>query len=309
MDNLKDKPEYTDQVIKLVEKSFSYPKNFSFQKDFAPLFIKTNLEHLYFLRDGEKVIATALCSKRDLCYRDKYFPTLFIGGISVHESYRSKGLSRQMFTFLEDQYKDVLFFILWSELQEFYQKLGFVEMGVIYEYENLDRNAIFESLPKDYEEKFNNLSHDLIIPFRDQQLWQSWREHKTITKEGSSLKDKGYDLQEVCHEFYPLKLFPKTSAKKVWSPVEFEEKELFSLRFLGLFKVISEDRFKEFIEWISQEQLQIKSFYQDSLELDFKQQSFKLNLSDFLRGLWGPDFILEFENLAPKIYISGFDSI
>lgn len=309
MDNLKDKPEYTDQVIKLVEKSFSYPKDFSFQKDFAPLFIKTNLEHLYFLRDGEKVIATALCSKRDLCYRDKYFPTLFIGGISVHESYRSKGLSRQIFTFLEDHYKDILFFILWSELQEFYQKLGFVEMGVIYEYENQDRRGIPESLPKDYEEKFNNLSQDLIIPSRDQHLWQCWREHKTIIKEGSSLKSKGYDLQEICHEFYPLGTFPNTSAQKVWSPTEFKEKELSSLRFLGLFKVISENRFKEFIEWISQGKIHIRSLQQNILELEFNQQSYELNLSDFLRGLWGPDFISEFEKLVPQIYLPGFDSI
>ena len=54
MMNLKDQPEYYQQTLSLIEKSFGYNEKYSFAIDFAPLLDQSNWHHCFILLDEEK---------------------------------------------------------------------------------------------------------------------------------------------------------------------------------------------------------------------------------------------------------------
>ncbi len=83
--------------------------------------------------DQEIVLAHANLWIRQLRSRptDQFWPVGLIGNVATHPSYQGQGLMKQAFTWLNQQAKtkNLSALILWSDLQEFYQKLGFESLA------------------------------------------------------------------------------------------------------------------------------------------------------------------------------------
>jgi len=324
INSLQERQDLVEETLSLIESCFGYknPK-YKFKNDFSLLFNQKNYRNLFILTENDKVIAHIGSLPRELVFKNKKFPILMWGGICVSPEYQGKGIFGFFFNdlqkIIDNQYALSL---LWSGLDSTYEKFHFYECGMIQQIKPLSQNKL-ESLNNDLSLNEKNLiiqsyqqCHQQIVTIhRTDDDWKNIWNHPSIkifkNKDCFAFGEKGLDLQNVLYEFHPpssVDSFKKYS-KIIWNGFIKEADVSDEVLFAALVRIHPTDHFKKMIEEISNGKIKVLSIQNKTIEIAFDNQFFNINQNEFLKGIWGPGKISEFEGLVPPLFISGIDSV
>ena len=101
------------------------------------------------------------------------FPVALIGNVATHRSFRKQGLMQQLFDYLSrsSESHGLHALILWSDLNSFYQNLGFVPFGTEFRW-SIPRNLLPNKLAKGsgerlvVETKLKNPDYNRLLDLR-----------------------------------------------------------------------------------------------------------------------------------------------
>ena len=314
---LSDSPEKMNECIELIEKAFGYEENHSYKDDFSPLFDEKNLPYCYFLEEEGEVVATLLTLPKQLEYKDKKLPVIFIGGIGVKDEKRGGGLFRSLLETIFLLNPEEALYLLWSDLSQLYEKFSFYEFGLVSENDLREEKSedlkVFppeelETVIKSYQE----LSQSFLVPHRTPDDWHDLFQSRSIRHltdgEGHFyFVDKGMDLQGICHERHPFNS-PDLKGFCNWNYNPQKEDQV--NRYMGFIRLGNLDKLSEFIEYSSGERLRIIERNQEGLiTVFFDGDHYDLSDRDFIQGIWGPGHVEEWVGLVPPLMIFGHDSI
>lgn len=340
---LSNNPEYFDEVLNLIEEEFHYNDSFSFEKDFAPLMNPLNFEHcyLYIDRFTNKVAAHLAICQRFLVKNEAVIKVALVGGIATHKNFRRRHLFKSLMDHALEENRGCGLFILWSDLENIYEKFNFHRTGGLIE----TGTRIFSSSerPKGYEKnKFSSLSDDefdslveLYSNFNEKKFFTLKREEKdwSIIREMSSIDlyvrknlqgkicryfcvNKGRDLTNIIHEVGALDnneyagLIKDLETYKLWMPEteggHFKSRDIF---YTAFFRIGSIAEFNHFLDKASDGLLKITNHNTELIHFDFKGEKFEVSHKDFLQYLFGPKPLVEFVSFGLSLYVAGADSI
>lgn len=328
-------PQYKEDLLKLIESEFNYPGDQSYQTDFYPLFNLDNYKNLHLIIDikNKTPVAHIGVHFKEITYAplSLQYEVALLGGIVTHPQHRGKGLFQKLINSIHQQYSaQLLFFILWSDLSEMYVKYEYHQLGVTQQVGT--ESLTLENIPHHFKKvKLKELSTDqrnqiknLYLKSNSQFLSFTRNDHdwSLIEKISSSnlyihqeeskiieyfFYEKGADLNDIIHEYYIID-WPAISHLKVWKPTcdpILGQKTIYS----ALFKIANKSQAIEFIKNISKDQIQINSIIEPEIKFTFKHQDYRLSINDFLQGLFGPNYIPDFQHFKIPIFFSGLDSI
>lgn len=341
---LSDNPEYFEEVIHLIEEEFHYSTLHHYEIDFAPLVDPLNFENCYLYIDQETnaVAAHLAVCRRILIKNNCELKIALIGGIATRKNFRGKNLFKSLMSHaIEKHNNNVGLFILWSELENFYEKFSFYRTGGLIE--TGKRNFSASERPSGYEKtKFSSLSDkefnsivELYTSFNEQNFFTIKREDKdwSIIREMSSIDlfvkknhageiekyfcvNKGKDLTNIIHEVSCKSstnfstLLKDLENFKLWLPEtegsKFMSSEIFYTAFL---KLGSTELINNFLKEITRDELKILKSDNEQIEFSFKGKEFQATHKDFLQYLFGPKPLVEFEPYKLSLYITGTDSV
>lgn len=240
------------QVLTLIEKSFGYTKNHSYKEDFLPLFQKDFHPGSVNAYSNSLLVGHIGYCLREIVLANKTYPIAMLGGIAVDNNFRGQGIFKKLLNeVIESLDSKVAFFILWSGDNSLYENFNFHQCGKVYQWGEKDFNKNFipvcdltdsdlQQMKELYEASWPNRI------FRSSRQWQSLKEMNGVSvyleKEKNllisyALKNKGFDLQGVVHEFAsaPLQRFiDEYKDSKVWSPTQSNIEEGNKKLWLGL---------------------------------------------------------------------------
>lgn len=222
-------------ALKLIEKAFGYSDQHRYKEDFLPLFDRRFDSHSINAYDGDKLIGHLGYCFREILINNLVLKFCFIGGIALENDYRGLGLFKTMMNLLiKDNESNLAGFLLWSSESKLYEKFGFKECGHIYQWGNEKSSNGYtkvESLSDDiikgiknlYEQTWKNRVE------RNQEQWMALKEMKSVevyvdnpsNVQSYFLKEKGFDLKEIIHEYgttSPDDFMSLFKNVKVWSP-------------------------------------------------------------------------------------------
>lgn len=337
---LLDSPEYYDEVISLIEKSFSYKDEYSYAIDFAPLVNSTNWKNLHILLDDKKLIAHVGVR---VLNTTEMVPILLIGGIAVNKEYRGKGHFDELFEKVIDFYKDeVSLYVLWSDLDGLYSKYNFHQAGVLLQtgevpFNEKEANTVglkrtdlssmdfgkLSELQKCYR---SALESNFVCGKRDGRDWgviSAISSASLYTHETNGvidfylMADKGMDLDGIIHEFAGInssntKVWLNLLKKyKMWLPVKnpWLETEPASSLYMGIFKIGNIELFSKLIHSWSDSSITITASSDEKISFHFMGQEFTNTHEQFLSLLMGPERAEEFLSFKKELWITGLDSI
>ncbi|MBT7608561.1 MAG: GNAT family N-acetyltransferase [Bacteriovoracaceae bacterium] len=340
MMNLKDQPEYYQQTLSLIEKSFGYNEKYSFAIDFAPLLDQSNWHHCFILLDEEKknVIAHIALKERDLLLNNTSYKIGLIGGICVEKEFRGKGIFK---SFIEKVMRlnelSYLAYLLWSDQADLYSKFNFYQVGgqiqlgqsSNYNLENLgfERTDWIDISASEFLEITNLYDQYISKMISIKRSLADWNLIKKIHSTKLYIKrsnneivsylflGKGQDLQGIIHEFIYKEgdgksLIAKLNEYKLWLPEGIAIEKTNSQSFYTTFLRISDPcLFKEFVNQWSNGKVKIVSFEKDKLFFQFLDKEYNTNTEEFLKYLLGPSPLMEFKEFFKPFLISGLDSI
>jgi hypothetical protein len=341
---LSQNPEYCEDVIALIEEEFHYSDDFHYERDFAPLMDPLNFENCYLYIDNETntVAAHLAVCVRTVVKNDHELKVALIGGIATRKTQRGKHLFTALMNHAIKTHEDnVGLFILWSDLENLYEKFSFYRTGGFLEtgkqiFTDSDRPSGFEKTTfselsdKDFSAimqlyKNFNQKHFFTVA-RDEKDWSIIREMNSINlfiKRNSKNEiekyfciHKGRDLTNIIHEVSCSSLveyhtlMKKIGPFKVWLPesesIHFQLNEIFYTAFMRLG---SETRLKTFLEKVTQGDLKMKKKENDCIHFTFKNEPYEASTKNFLQYLFGPKPLKEFESFHLSLYVAGADSI
>jgi len=321
--NLADSPQYIDKTITLIESSFEYLDENSFQIDFYPLIKKDNHNQCYILIDNNEVLAHIGVKKRSLTINNKNFPFTMYGAIAVDENYRGKGIFKYLFNKILPLHQST-FHLLWSDKVELYERFGFLPCIELNEYGQKSSDHGYKikktnlSLLSDNElDKIKELYH-MSEELRVERSAVDWNDLTQINSaaiylifdQSSEIANyfiigKGQDLEGIIHEYgYVDETFLNvfTNYGKLWTPLQFQTN--CTTLFASLLKIGSHEQFIEFVRAYSN--INIGQINHE-ITFEFDGELFQMKQNEFLHGIFGPG---RFKELSiPKICISGLDSI
>jgi GNAT superfamily N-acetyltransferase len=196
---------------------------FSIQSEY-PILLTPQMSHTsYCVFDGDVIAAHLTLHVRSVTSSTAKLRLGFIGNVATMEKYRGQGLMRKLFDHVNETAKklEIQGLLLWSDLDKFYQTLGFVSCGEEIRYK-FSANSELPSNTRIALIDHKTLSNsDLIqlLSLRQPTTWdveRSLDEFKTLLSiplthlfclfEGSTIKaygicGKGYDLGGVLHEW------------------------------------------------------------------------------------------------------------
>lgn len=323
--NLADCPVYYKDTIELIEKSFDYSKENSFDIDFYPLMSKSNQKNCHIITIENQVVAHIGVLEKSITVNNKIYPIAMYGGISVDENHRGKGLFKSLFNEILQLYKEKALHLLWSDQLEMYQSFGFHAAIEQIEYnQSLDDATEFEptKLNTLSDDELNNLkeiynsSNEIRINRSD----NDWEILKNITSSDLYLKrknniitnyffmNKGEDLNGVVIEIGCLEDLEEIVKYGVtWSPINYSEDNVDHL-YAAVLKVGDEKIFSEFIHNLTNELIVINQISENSIKFSFDNNKYDLTHAEVLTGVFGPGQFDELKDCKP-FYISGLDSI
>lgn len=320
--NLKDSPEFVQKTYNLIEESFEYTKENSFNIDFYPLMEKSNHHNCYIYIDDNEVIAHIGVLERSLIVSNKTFNFTMYGGIAVRPSHRGKGLFKTLFHKVLLNFQKSTFHLLWSEKVELYKKYEFYPCVLLNEFkqhktpfqEKVIQTKLKDLSSDDYKsvrELYDNLELRMT---RESKHWESIQEISStelyLVKSDSKVtnyffKGKGQDLTNIIHEYGVMNkksLELMRNHGNVWTT--FNDSPPSQILCAALLRVGNEVNFKDFIN--SYTGIEIQEFSK-GINFKFSGNNYSFNKEEFLQGVFGPG---RFEELkAPFLYISGLDSI
>jgi len=340
---LSDNPEYFEEVLLLIEEEFHYSEGHHYEKDFAPLMDPLNFENCYLYIDSKTnhVAAHLAVCERTLIKNNHEMKVVLIGGIATHKNYRRMHLFKHLMEHALEVHADAGLFILWSDLENIYEKFQFHRTGGLIE--TGTRNFSASERPSGYEKtKFNQLSDDefssvldLYKTFNENYFFTIKREEKdwSIIREMDSVDlfvrrdlngeitryfcvNKGRDLTNIIHEVSALNkkefdnLLKDLEMYKMWMPetesLRFKSSDIFYTAFFRLGNTMS---LNTFLQNVTQTQLKILSADDGTIHFEFRNEEFKVTAKDFLQYLFGPKPLVEFAPFGLSLYVAGADSI
>lgn len=330
---LADKPDLYKETISLIEKSFSYTGDNSFEVDFAPLIYEENHENCHILIKDDKVIGHIGTRKVNFGDKNHTFPLIMMGGICISEEERGKGHFKTFFEHVFNTYKDKCgLFALWSNKDDFYRKFGFHQAGgqIIVETDGKP------SGPTEGPFKFSELGMEdislMMMIYEDfaEDKWTvqrdmgDWEVLKNVDScqihfipsrlepHGYIISNKGQDLQDVSHEivFYEG-LYDQyknhLSTTQAWIPEGLTEGN--PSLYTAFFKIGDPQQFAQMIYTLTGDQVAISAINEEQVVFGFNGDSYEATHEEFLRYIFGPGPLQEFKGLLKPIVISGLDSI
>ncbi len=339
--NLSKSPDFYEETIDLIQKSFRYDSENSFSKDFWPLMNPHNHKrcHIVIDKDKNKVICHIGFCFRDIRVAGQKFPIALIGAIATDENYQGQGIFKRLFNELIEQYiKDVSFFLLWSEKDEMYSKFNFFEFGSVIQtgVEDLNiteieqigfsKTKLANLSPQDLTQIKVLYSHNYNKYISLNRRSKDWDQLCYITSSDLYIKrndkniithyffaNKGFDLSNVIHEisFYnDEELIEKLSKFKLWLPEKHQSYIKHALcLYTGLIKLGNPEKFTRFITQVYSNELYINNITDNVVQFEFQQETYTLPINDFINMTLGPKPAKEFIRYAPWFSISGLDSI
>jgi predicted N-acetyltransferase YhbS len=333
---LKEKPELRASVLELIEKSFEYTMGNSFTQDFYPLMRPENAEnnHVWCAEDGEVIGHVGVCF-RNLVYQKFSYPIVLMGGIAVNQKFRGQGSFRQMIEeilpVLEPQ---GVMLLLWSSLQDFYNKWGFVLAGEQWDvspyphefsWEKVEYAKLSRDDKKRMQDLYQQISDQAWTIERNTFQWQALekmpgvecylrRENTTIL--GYVLRGKGHDLKNLIHEAVvdetsPIKnkLWLELAGRRRWVvPHPRHQNFPHQKQYLGWMKLGSHPETPIWVESYTQDKLQLLSWSAQSVQYAFQGQNLSMPPAEFLPIVWGPHQDAELKTCRP-LWVAGIDSV
>lgn len=325
-------PQFLEATLKLIENSFEYDANNSFDMDFAPLVQQNNLHNCHIiLNDQNEVIAHIGCLIKELKFAKWSHPVLFIGGIAVDKKFRGQGIFKKLFShILEHYHHRVAMFMLWSDQVAMYNRFGFYPAIDQFAYENKKSTCHEHSFK---QVKISELSiedqEDIHFLYESYPAWQCDRakdDWKVINNMESAelyirrnkdghiseyfFKGKGADLQGVIHEAnlsgQQASLAELQEYGTLWSNliVSDEARPLYG----SVVKIGDPAMFSDFVYDYTQRAIEILEINESTIRFRFQDRGFELNMGEALTGIFGPNRFEELNHLI-GIRISGMDSI
>lgn len=326
---LKEFPKKRVETLKLIEDAFDYTNDNSFEVDFFPLMNPNNAQNNYILIKDEQVIGHIGVLYKAFRINAQTFNIPMLGGIAIKEEYRGKGFFKSFFTEVLSTIKDSPFSILWSDKIDLYQSFGFHPCIEQYEY----TGNIESDNPKFIKMKLGELSDKEIVQLKNiydnsnelryERSIEDWNSLKHISSSDIYIKkendkilnyffmNKGEDLSDIIYEYGSLDDIEEISTYGIlWSPWDFEveNEEHKNILYAALLKINNFDSFQQFISGYTKNLIQFDSIENEKVCFRFESSKMKLEPSQFLQGIFGPN---KFEELkeTKKILISGLDSI
>lgn len=340
---LSDNPEYFEDVLRLIEEEFHYSEGHHFEKDFAPLMDPMNFEncYLYIDKNTNTVAAHLAVCERELIKKEAQIKAALIGGIATHKNFKRmhlfSGLMEQALT----RHADAGLFILWSDLENMYEKFHFHRTGGLIE--TGKRNFSASERPSGYEKsKFSMLTDaefasiiKMYEEFNQSRFFTIKREEKdwSIIREMNSVDvyvrkniqgeinryfcvNKGRDLTNIIHEIGATNekeysaLLKDLETFKLWLPeTEGERFKSSDIFYTAFFRLGSVDKFNHFLDHATNGSLKILGHNPEMVAFEFKSESFNVSHKDFLQYLFGPKPLVEFAPFGLSLYVAGIDSI
>lgn len=340
---LSDNPEYFEEVIRLIEEEFHYSEAHSYEKDFAPLMDPLNFENCYLYIDSESntVAAHLAVCERILIKNEAQMKVALIGGIATHKNFRRMHLFKNLMEHALDKHDDAGLFILWSDLENIYEKFSFHRTGGLIE--TGKRNFSSSERPSGYEKnKFNSISDDdfkamikIYASFNEKNFFTVKREDKdwSIIKEMASIDlyikrnlygdiiryfcvNKGRDLTNIIHEIGCLNqgeyqgLLKDLESYRLWLPeTESERFKTSDIFYTAFYRLGSIENLNAFLLSTTENKLKIVSIEQNNVSFKFNGISYGASEKDFLQYLFGPKPLEELAPFGLSLYVAGADSV
>lgn len=330
---LSEKPSYFEATLKLIEDSFHYQKPHSFKIDFAPLVDESNHHNCFILLDeNDTVVAHIGVKDRFIKINGHQFPITLIGGIAVNEARRGEGIFQTLFQdVLAEKRSDTSLFLLWSDLEKLYNKFGFHLCGTQLEVFHTLIDSPFikttfadllpdeqKQIQKLYEESF---AKTYLTLERDEKEWELiakttsadlYLQKQNGRIESYYFQNKGQDLPGIIYE-YGTKNEITTYLKeisaygKLWTGSDILPTENSQFQF---FMAPGDQRlFADLVYLYTNKEFALRNInlMKQEVFFDFNEETLSLDLSEFLRGVFGPGTFEELK--VPALFISGLDSI
>lgn len=330
---LKEKPSCREATLKLIEKSFQYKKPNSFEIDFAPLFNNENQHNSFiYLDENENVVAHVGAKEKIITINNQKFNVTLLGGIAVDEARRGEGIFQELFSdVLAEKRCDTAFFLLWSDLEKLYNKFGFHLCGNQIEIASQRLMSPFikttyadlnDDEKKQIKELYQNSFAKMYLTL--ERTDKDWSEISSIKSsdlyvqkkqgliESYYFQNKGQDLPDIIFEYGTKKNLSEylkeiSGYGKLWLGKDILTSE--NLQYQFFMAPGDQKLFAEFIFQLTNEQFAIRNvnLMKQEIYFDFNEETLSLEISDFLRGVFGPGTFEELE--VPSLFISGLDSI
>lgn len=326
--NLMESPHLKSTVLKIVEEEFNYPSDQDMTVDFSPLFQESNLKNCFVLLKDEKAIGHIGLREVNFQINGMLFSIAFIGAIAITKEEQGNGYFSSFFKEVLELNNHYPLFFLWSDNHDLYKKFSFLPAIGLNVYAKTEKASSFpfkRTLLKDLNESERNEILELykncktISPYR---TTQSLSELEKVTssdlyllKEDNKIVDyffvgKGADLNEIIHEshFKNIDHFQMANSKfECWTTKEYSDLS-FDLVASTLIKAGEINKLSELIAHYTKGLIGLRFIKGEKVEFEFEGKLLKLNLTDFLQGVFGPSQFEEIKNLKP-FFIPGLDSI
>lgn len=340
---LSQNPEYFEEVLRLIEEEFHYSEAHQFEKDFAPLMDPLNFENCYLYIDSASntVAAHLAVCERILIKDDVQMKVALVGGIATHKNFRRLHLFKNLMEHALEDHNDVGLFILWSDLENIYEKFSFYRTGGLIE--TGKRNFSSSERPRGYEKsKFPTLSDEdfksiveMYSAFNEKKFLTLKREEKdwSIIKEMDSIDlyikksshgnisryfcvNKGRDLTNIIHEVGAINsteyaaLLKDMESYKLWLPeTENEKFKSSDIFYTAFFKIGDIDLLNKFLQASTKNGLVITEKKEGMISFTFNNENFRVSQKDFLQYVFGPRPLEEFSPFGLSLYVAGTDSV
>lgn len=330
---LSQKSSCFEDTIKLIEKSFSYQKEYSFQNDFAPLIDESNHKNCFVMLDeNEKVIAHIGAKDRTITLDGKKFTITMLGGIAVDEKYRGQGNFQTLLQdVLAEKRSDTSLFLLWSDNEKLYNKFGFHLCGTQFEiekritpisFEKTKYHLLNEKQKKEVKNLYQSSFAKTYLTLDRSELDWNLIEKTTsadlyINRVNDTISDyffmnKGQDLPGIIYEYGSLNdiaLLIETISHfgKVWMGKPILDTE--NLQYLFFMCPGDLRHFTDFILSFTKERFVVRNInlMKQEIFFDYEDETLVLNVEEFLRGVFGPGSFEELD--LPTFFLSGLESI
>ncbi len=122
--------EYKD-LVKFLDQNLRPQNKWSITSEYPTALNQENIHNLRIITEGNQVLSHAALKPHIIKTPVAIFKAGAIGSVVTHDKYRNQGLSRTVLNDCIDlaRKQDCDFAILWTNLHEFYQKIGFALAG------------------------------------------------------------------------------------------------------------------------------------------------------------------------------------
>ncbi len=337
---LSEHPQYFNETVNLIEKSFGYQKKNSFIIDFSPLMDQSNWHQCYILLNDQRteIIAHIALKKRSLSLKKENYPVALIGGICVAKKHRGKGLFKQLFNYIMKTHHDkYMAFLLWSDQEKIYSKYLFFQVGG--QYQTGDSSQYTPSISGFELTRWSSLTQDELFQIKNlyslfteslisiHRTEEDWKLLQKVTSTSLYIKKsdhkiisyfflgKGQDLKNIIHELiyedkFKEEIINSLKTFMLWLPEGTTTPDNNSkLFYTALFKISDQKIFSHFIKKWSSGEVLIKNIDSENIIFFFNKQEYSISLKDFLQYVFGPSPLTEFQPFFKSFLIPGLDSI